>query len=462
MAGPGHRYRVCFAGLFAWILLVSTVDPVFSQTSNFLADERSEECFKILGINTLALVTANPADTAKAIAEAAGVRAQEIQTVITNIKGDYFLAQEFGDLNTYEGSYLLAAGNRFLELTSRLEEIKKEIECWKHFERMFRLAEQGRPPAPPASSEPDKISEPPVDPDPIGTGAVFELAKEYFDRRARDIAELEERIGRNRTDIDLEIEIRRAEEVIASQIDAAHGHPAINTRSAQTTNGAQEESTLVLGGIRFFAGGSLGPSGNGDFSSNPGNQVIDFDGNGGWRLRGGAVLPLGRNFGIGAGIIYDHSSNDVTRLTNPNGTFVNLSGNANVHSVAAELMLLARLQNGITGRISGYAGKAWRDADLRIGGVRALNFSDTVGVTGIGFGVGVPAANLGLNLPRVCFDAGVDFLRFGGANGVTPTGVPIQLGSMDQVSLRFGVTVDFPYYISETTGDPVWLAGFCP
>lgn len=172
-------------------------------------------------------------------------------------------------------------------------------------------------------------------------------------------------------------------------------------------------------------------------------------------MRAGAVLPLAPHIAVGVGVKLDHVANGAKRLFNLNGTFANTTGDADIDSLVAELTVLLKLPGNVTGRVSGYAGRAERNINLKIGGVSALNFTDKVDVTGFGFGLAAPASNFFPNMPNnLCLNAGVDIMRYGGASGLSPTGVPIQLGSFNQVSVRIGATIPIVLTVLPSITDP--------
>jgi len=200
----------------------------------------------------------------------------------------------------------------------------------------------------------------------------------------------------------------------------------------------QTPPVQVFGGVNI-----LGDFSTTKFSLNPGNQKVDLDGNIGWGLVGGVIVPVDDKFAVGIGLNYRNARFDPTRLINPGGASVSTGGSADFQSLLFEPSLYYRLHNGITLRGSGYVGVGWRDTDLTIGGVSALKFSDKATVYGAGVGLGYPVIEMGIDLPNVCLNAGVDYMHYGSAKGRSPTNVPIKLGSFDTLGAHVGISVSF-------------------
>jgi len=196
--------------------------------------------------------------------------------------------------------------------------------------------------------------------------------------------------------------------------------------------------------VQFFGGVNiLGNFSATKFSLNPGSQKIDLDKKLGWGLVGGVIVPVDDKFAVGLGLDYRNVRFDPTRLINPGGASVSTGGNGDVQSLLFEPSLYYRLENGITLRGSGYVGVGWRDIDLTIGGVSALKFSDKATVYGAGVGLGYPVIEMGIDLPNVCVNAGVDYMHYGSVNGRSPTNVPIKLGSFETLGAHVGISVSF-------------------
>jgi hypothetical protein len=414
--------------------------PLFSQA-------QFDKCVEILGIQVFALIESDPTK----IREAAEARSAEMQAVLQNIQGDLLLGQGLGSLSRYESTYLHAAYAKGREIEEQLSSLTREIECWRHLEKLYELAKLNRPPARPNAPEPR-----PADPgglDKIMKDRVLGEIKALFDKRADDVRKLRNRVKKNRKTILDEINRRKLADAAQpvppkppGPPDSAIQQPPIDTRQAQTGVTIADGGTLMLGGLlrgppMLYVGldASLG-LGDNQTSVTPGGQSIDLDGKVGWGVRAGIVAPIAGRFAAAFGAKFLHSKDDTVRLNNADGTFVNTGGSNEINAIVGEFSGLLTAPNGVTFRASGYLGGAERKINLISGGATALDFSDWVSASGFGFGVGVPVTILGIDVPGLCVNAGMDFMHYGGADGSTPAGAPISLGSIDDTRATVGMT----------------------
>lgn len=149
-------------------------------------------------------------------------------TAISNIEGDYLLASDFGNLSVYEDTYLDAALEEAGVPHGKLIEIRKEIDCWKILEELLRRAKLYERPSPaPVIKDPEKKPKPPVDSDPLDRDIdeIFQLAKDYFDARAKELTKLEERVEQNKKTIGtelarrLQVLVKKPLEIIAEDVE---------------------------------------------------------------------------------------------------------------------------------------------------------------------------------------------------------------------------------------------------
>ncbi len=180
-----------------------------AQAQSPFGDEEFEKCVEILGIQVLFPIAGggNVAENVSKLRAAVEARAAWIEGALENIRADYRLASDMGDLGVHAATYMEAAIEEFPLLDAELKRLKREIPCWQHLERLLKLAKLKKPPPGRTTILPGDPPAP-FDPDPYGIREIFDLAKTYFDRRAEELDKIEKTANRNKRNIIAELENR--------------------------------------------------------------------------------------------------------------------------------------------------------------------------------------------------------------------------------------------------------------